>query len=247
MLNQQTFEYPLNAKLRGYLKLEHLHHQIFRAAEKDCGMSLFQPLFGLYELCERIDYKNDLLKDLDKYLMLVTKWAQNPDIDPTKADFLRDELNMLKDKIKSMPVGYATFQNHKFLASIKQRLSVTGASCNFDLPQLHYWLSTNKNERQLQAYDWQLPFQPVTETVATLLKIIRNSEPYEINTAKDGFFQKIHESPIAMIRVKINEDSGCYPTISGHKNRFAIHMVHFESQKHYVNDTAFELACCSEP
>ena len=114
MKNPQTFEYPLNAKLRGYLKLEHLHQQILQTAQTDCGMSLFQPLFGLYELCERIDYKNDLLKDLDKYLLLVNKWAQNPDIDPTKAAFLKDELNSLKEKIKAMPAGYATFQNHKF-------------------------------------------------------------------------------------------------------------------------------------
>ena len=168
---------------------------------------------------------------------------------------------MIQPKIKSLKNQLADFKSHlmqpqrigdifqddRFLNSIRQRMTVTGASCNFDLPQLHYWLATSREDRTAQALKWQKHFSPLTKTIDCILKLIRESEPYEETTARDGFFQHVNPSPIAMIRVKINPESQCYPTISGHKNRFAIHMVQFDNQKHNVSDTQFSLACCSEP
>lgn len=246
-MNEQIFEYPLNTKVRGYLRLEHINQQLTHAIEQDYGIATFQPLFGLYELCERVDYKNDLLKDIDKYSTLIQKWETLPDTDTSKIDFLKDQLTEFKSKLMQPQRIGDLFQEDRFLNSIRQRMMVTGASCNFDLPQLHYWLSTSQAERTEQARIWQNHFGSLTETIRCILKLIRESEPYEENTARDGFFQQVKPSPIAMIRVKIDPTSHCYPTISGHKNRFAIHMVHFENQKHYVNDTKFSLACCFEP
>tara|TARA_B100001094_G_scaffold333457_1_gene412827 strand:- start:16266 stop:17006 length:741 start_codon:yes stop_codon:yes gene_type:complete len=246
-MKEQIFEYPLNTKVRGYLRLEHINTQLEHAIKHDFGIGLFQPLFGLYELCERVDYKNDLLKDLDKYMQLATKWQDLPDIDQEKIEALKENMAQYRSQL-IQPLGAADiFQRDRFLNSIRQRLTVTGASCNFDLPQLHYWLATSPEQRIEQADTWHNHFKPLVRSVDCILELIRESEPYSENTAKDGFFQHINHSPIAMIRVKIDPNSRCYPTISGHKNRFAIHMVHFDNQQHYVNDTKFSLACCSEP
>lgn len=246
-MNEQTFEYPLNTKVRGYLRLEHINQQLSYAINQDYGIATFQPLFGLYELCERVDYKNDLLKDIDKYNNQIQKWESLESSDSSKIQSLKHQLARYKaDLMHPQRIG-EIFQEDRFLSSIRQRMMVTGASCNFDLPQLHYWLSTSTEERSTQAKKWQQHFAPLTETIQCILRLIRESEPYETNTAKDGFFQQVRPSPIAMIRVKIDPESHCYPTISGHKNRFAIHMVHFENQKHNVSDTKFSLACCSEP
>ena len=81
-----------------------------------------------------------------------------------------------------------TFQQNKFLNSIRQRLVVTGASCNFDLPQLHYWLASPAQDRQQQAQAWVDLFSPIINSIQCILYMIRESEPYHENIAKDGFF-----------------------------------------------------------
>ena len=95
-MTQQIFEYPLNTKVRSYLRLEHIHFQLERAITQDHGVGLFQPLFGLYEVCERIDYKNDFLKDLDKFLQLTYQWENKSNADLEKIHAHREKLQELK-------------------------------------------------------------------------------------------------------------------------------------------------------
>jgi cell division protein ZapD len=246
-MTEQVFEYPLNTKVRSYLRLEHIHEQLNLSAVHHGGQALFQPLFGLYDMCERVDYRNDVLKDLEKYLLLIARWEEIPDVDEQQLAGLKLQLDQAKSALLKPQHILTDFKADKFLNSIRQRLSLTGASCNFDLPQLHYWLAQAPEVRLQQIQRWQNYFQPLTDSVSIILKLIRESEPYQSYTAKDGFYQQINEKPLAMIRVKVMHQNLCYPTISGHKNRFAIHMVEFDNQKHFVNDTPFSLACCSEP
>ncbi|WP_252346031.1 cell division protein ZapD, partial [Shewanella indica] len=49
---------------------------------------------------------------------------------------------------------------------------------------------------------------------------------------------------LSLVRVKLDAEQGCYPTISGHRNRFAIHFVQFEQQKHSDRTVKFLLATC---
>lgn len=246
-MKKQVFEYPLNTKIRSYLRFEHVNHQLTNAVHDDHGISLFRPLFGLYEICERIDYRNDLLKDLDKYLMLIQRWQESPEADSIQLEKLKLKLEQHKAELIQPQRMLSQFQEDKFLNSIRQRLTVTGASCNFDLPQLHFWLASTKKERKTQSVQWQNYFLPLAQAIDSILDLIRESNSYQSVTAKDGFYQHINDTPLAMVRVQIDHQQACYPTISGHKNRFAIHMVKFDNQRHFVNDTDIALACCSEP
>ena len=246
-MKKQVFEYPLNTKIRSYLRFEHMNQQLSKAVEHDHGISLFHPLFGLYEICERIDYRNDLLKDLDKYLLLIQRWQELPQADVTQLENIAKQFEKHKSYLVQPQRMLSQFQEDKFLNSIRQRLTVTGASCNFDLPQLHFWLASSKKERRSQSIQWQNYFAPLSKTIDSILDLARESNSYQSVTAKDGFYQHINDTPLAMVRVKIDHQDACYPTISGHKNRFAIHMVKFDNQRHFVNDTDISLACCSEP
>ncbi len=67
---------------------------------------------------------------------------------------------------------------------------------------------------------------------------------YRDAVAHAGFYQGDSQQSLSLVRVKLDAEQGCYPTISGHRNRFAIHFVQFEQQKHSDKTVKFLLATC---
>ena len=45
-----------------------------------------------------------------------------------------------------------------------------------------------------------------------------------------------------LIRIRLPDAQQCYPTLSGHKNRFALRFLPTTEQQ--IGDVPFQLACC---
>ena len=45
-----------------------------------------------------------------------------------------------------------------------------------------------------------------------------------------------------LLRLNLDAELGCYPTVSGHRSRFAIRFLPLTEQR--LGDVPFELACC---
>ncbi|WP_298774649.1 cell division protein ZapD [uncultured Shewanella sp.] len=240
-MNTLIFEHPLNEKIRGYLRLEYLDQQLQQNLEEDHQARCFDPLFSLCELTERCDYSGEVLKDLDRQL---AQWS----IESVPVmDTIPDPIATLKEsrnKLKLAQRPGLNIKHDRFLSTLRQRYNMPGACCNFDLPQLHFWLEKPWEQRQLEYLSWKAQFSDLLTPIKLLLAITRQSSQYKECSAHDGFFQAHSEHPLSLVRIKLSQKNQCYPTISGHKNRYAIHFMQFDSQKHANENIPFQLATC---
>lgn len=243
-MTQLTYEQPLNEKTRSYLRLEYLAQQLEANLVHDHQHRCFYPLFSLCELTERCDYRSEIIKDIDKQLISLSKWLSLPHIDADKADDYILKLKLSRERLLSCNRPGQTLKQNRFLSALRQRFNMPGACCNFDLPQLHYWLAKPWEIRQQEYAAWSTTFDCLLTPIKLLLELTRQTTQYHQATAEAGFYQGDSPQALSLIRVKIDAQQGCYPTISGHKNRYAIHFVQFEQQKHSDQAIEFQLATC---
>jgi cell division protein ZapD len=238
------YEQPLSEKIRSYLRLEHLANQLQDNLLIDHQQRCFYPLFSLCELTERCDYRSEVLKDIDRHLNLLCTDQAWPSIDPDSLPELVQYLQHAREVLqRSERIGVQLKQD-RFLCALRQRFAMPGACCNFDLPQLHFWLAKSWSERQQAYRDWISHFDALLSPIKVMLQLTRSTAEFTPALANGGFFQGDSNQPLSLIRVRVGADNPCYPTISGHKNRYAIHFVHFEQQRHSDQPIEFMLATC---
>jgi cell division protein ZapD len=244
-MTELIYEQPLNEKIRSYLRLEYLSTQIQANLTQDHQHRCFYPLFSLCELTDRCDYRSDVLKDIDRHLIMLSKWLELPHVDKVQINELIDRLVQAKAQLQTSDRIGVHLKKDKFISALRQRFGMPGACCNFDLPQLHFWLAKPWKERQIDLQCWVDQFQPLLTPITLLLELIRSTADFCPTEAKAGFYQGDSGQPLALIRVKVDVSLGCYPTISGHRNRYAIHFVDFDQLRHTDKTIQFLLATCS--
>ncbi|QDE32871.1 MULTISPECIES: cell division protein ZapD [Shewanella] len=239
------YEQPLNEKIRSYLRIDNLGQQLQLYATQDHQHQCFPSLFSLAELTERCDYRTDILKDIEKQIQLISNWRKNSNVDSVQVDRLTERLNAFKSPLQIQERIGCRLKQDKFITALRQRSNMTGAYCNFDLPQLHFWLGQDWQHRQLDIQNWLVQYQPLLAPISLLLELIRSTADFNLCHAQAGFFQGDSSQPLSLIRVKINSNQNYYPTISGHRNRYAIHFVDFNLQRHTNESVEFSLATCT--
>ena len=136
------YEHPLNEKVRIYLRLEHLLKQLHDSSELSDPWQytiFFNALFDLLELIEQIPVKTDLAKALDKQSTKLKAWLDYDGVDPTAIQSLLDSMSHAQKNLLAAPRLGQSLREDRFLSSIRQRFSIPGGTCSFDLPALHYW------------------------------------------------------------------------------------------------------------
>jgi len=243
-MNELIYEQPLNEKTRSYLRLEYLANQLQSNLDQDHQHRCFYPLFSLCELTERCDYRSEIIKDIDKQLITLKKWQNLPHIDEQQVISYVDKLQDARKCLLDCDRPGQALKQDRFLSALRQRFGMPGACCNFDLPQLHYWLAKPWDVRQQQYEAWVTHFSCLLTPIKLLLELIRKTTDYNPTTAVAGFYQGNSNQALSLIRVKLDASQGCYPTISGNRNRYAIHFVLFDQQKHSDKTIDFMLATC---
>ncbi len=244
-MNELIYEQPLNEKTRSYLRLEYLAQQLDHNLQQDHQHRCFYPLFSLCELTERCDYRGEIIKDIDKQMQMLKHEPNQYHLDQQTVTHCIEKLQEArKFLVYGERPGQALKQN-RFLSALRQRFNMPGACCNFDLPQLHFWLAKPWQERVQEYQTWTSHFDCLLESITLLLELTRKTTHYQPAQAVAGFYQGSSEQALSLIRVKIDPTQGCYPTISGNRNRYAIHFVQFDQQKHSDQSIDFMLATCS--
>ena len=244
-MTELIYEQPLNEKIRSYLRLEYLATQLAQYLVQDHQHRCFSPLFSLCELTDRCDYRSDVLKDIDRQVIILNQYKLQPQADQQKIEDTIQQLLMTKPSLQAPERMGSQLKKDKFITALRQRFAMPGASCNFDLPQLHFWLSKPWNERQQDLHNWIAEYQVLLTPITLLLELIRDTSEFTQAQANAGFYQGDSNLALSLIRVKVNTSQGCYPTISGNRNRYAIHFVDFEQQRHTDKSIEFLLASCS--
>ena len=132
----------------------------------------------------------------------------------------------------------------RLIGLVRQRLSIPGGCCSFDLPTLHMWLHMPQAQRDAQVNSWLASLEPMNQTLSLILDLIRNSAPFRKQTSLNGFFQD-NGDDADLLRLNLSLGEQLYPQISGHKSRFAIRFMPLDSENGTVPERLdFELACC---
>ena len=246
-----VYEFPLNEKVRNYLRVEHLFtalSQPEKICEEHSEIQFFRDYFTLLELIERIDLRTELLRDLASYKSALSAWLEYPNIDVQLIQRQQELVATIVSKLmESKRVGQE-LKSDRFLTAIRQRFSIPGATCSFDLPKLHYWLSLDKNTKQLNFNQWLAPLLVLKDAVATTMQFIRGRSELNQFTVPNGFYQGIADNKVELIRVETQANTHYYPTLSGNKYRYAVRFMKFSQ---HDNDSSsvdqeitFMLASC---
>lgn len=249
-----TYEQPLNERMRVLLRLEYLFHLAHRnlqgGGEWDSRAAIMA-LLDLVSIFERTEIKADIIKELERNNVNLAKLKEVPGVDESRLNEILHELVTLGEGLVALqgPVG-RSLRSSEFLSAIMQRACIPGGTCDFDLPQFHFWLQRPLEERRAALHGWFKEFEPIPKAVDTVLQLVRHSSSPVNRTAKAGFYQQNLDgnSPGQLIRVQLPRDCPYYVEISGGKHRFSLRFMepsYVERPSRTGNDVDFVLACCT--
>jgi cell division protein ZapD len=140
-------------------------------------------------------------------------------------------------------------RENEWLMSIKQRTSIPGGVCEFDLPSYHFWLHQSAEQRRRDLEHWLSPFLFIRDGIAIVLRLLRESGKVSTQTATQGVYQQMMAGRIAqMLRIRLKRDYLCVPEVSA--NKYALN-IRFTSQEGGQRPTVvesnvdFELTFCN--
>lgn len=241
------FEHPLNEKARIYLRVEALLAQIDDASQfsqESHYQLFFRSLFDLLDISEQIQLRSELAKDIEKQRLMYRSWLDFEGVDQSTLVALLDDLDKVHNDIMRSERFGILLKDDRFLNTIRQRFNLPGGSCGFDLPALHYWLHQPIEKKQFDANQWTESFKPLGKALELWLQLARQGGSSHPKLAARGFFQSDADDA-NILRLVVPLKYGVFPMISGHKNRFAIKFMEFESGKATLQDVEFELAVCN--
>ena len=249
-----TYEQPLNERIRLMLRLEDLFSQTQYNLEGNSVWDSRATLSGLLEIenaFERSDLKGEIIKELERHLANLDKLQQSPGVDIQKLSHILQRLSHHIETLQQMSGKVKPNLNEIYvIQSVKQRISIPGGTCNFDLPIYHYWLAQPYEQRFHDLSQWISVFKPLEEAVRTVLQLTRNYATPKSMTAKEGFYQQNLEASTAyqLIRVSLPRELTVYPEMSANKHLVNIRFLDQKDSdrpSQTAEDVVFELSCCA--
>lgn len=249
------YEHPLNERIRTFLRLEqlfnHAHYHLENNSPTD-GHSFISLLVDINNLVNRGDIKSEIIKELDRQQTVLKQHADQPDINQQLLNKLLKRQKHCIEIIHAMQGKLGQhLQADLLYNSVKQRLSIPGGCCEFDLPIFNYWLHSSDAERKQIMQQWLAPFSALHEAIKVSLGSIRESTIPETLVAKAGYYESNLEQRIEpqLIRVAMKNNSPLYPTISASKHRLNVRFLHWQQPQvtkaeQTQDDVPFALMVC---
>jgi cell division protein ZapD len=248
------FEHPLTERMRSFLRLESVlasTHTLVQNPQPDFARAALTSLLELAALSERGELKRDILTELERQRIVLTRLRDQTGIDNHRLESALSALEQAQHKVESLPdrIGQRLKRND-FIAAVRSRSNIPGGTCSFDLPSLHCWLMQPTSERIEDLSYWYDEFIPISCALTLLLKHIREATESNTVTAKGGIYEyrPPSENPIALLRIKLPHQSRLYPMVSGGKHRITIQFHHWNGvdtrDEIQRCDIDFELAFC---
>jgi cell division protein ZapD len=224
-----VYEQPLSERVRIFLRIEHqfgrvLHH--LRADEAESSLAAAERLLELLALLNRGDVRTELLKESDRIAASLSALGKREDVDAVRLAAALDHLEQARAALSGDIPLDRRLRDNEFLGMLRQRQSIPGGYCSFDMPRLKAWLDAPPGRRREDLQAWLSDLAPFEQAADILLGLLRESGALQPRQAAKGFFQQNlpPHSRVQLIRV-VPGDAGLYPEISGGKHRFTIRFL----------------------
>lgn len=254
-MNPVIYEQPLNERIRTLLRLEHLFQQAaYRLAGEHSvwdSRAALDSLLDVQSVLARNDVRSEVLKELERHATRLTAYERNPNVDTNALQEVLAELDAVIDRLHAIggQIGQK-LKTNEFLNSVRQRSSIAGGTCGFDLPAYHYWLQQPAAQRQQDLLGWHHEYDALRDAVYLILRIIRQSTPAKAHCAEAGYYQQSLDTsiPYQLLRVIMPADSPYFAEVSAGKHRFTIRFLQMPSMEQRPvqaeEDIDFHLSCC---
>ena len=252
--NQTVYEQPLNERMRSFLRLEHLFEIIESRVQGTSvwdSRTVVATLIDVTDLLARSDVKSELIKELERQLGTLTRLQENPKVDVERLEDAMGQLNQLVNTLRSPACQPGqVMRQDELVSAIRQRISIPGGTCNFDLPGYHYWLTRPVDKRANDLARWLSDINVIKDSIELALSIVRSSAAPSRELAAAGFFQKALDAGTAcqLVRVSVDESARFFPEISGGKHRFTVRFLEQSATgsrpAQTDEDVEFDLQCC---
>lgn len=254
MNNTITYEFPLNERIRVFIRLEQLFQQFSHFSVKDSITDkriAINILLDIVSLFRRNNLKSEILQELERQAKVLTKIVNSQNIGTGKLQELLNNINQITKKLYATKERVdANVLTSDLFQSINQRSSIPGGPCSFDLPEYHYWLEQDEAIRLRDLQHWSSPFDDIRYANSRVLELIRNSNTTSQEIAVAGFFQIVLDAnqPLQLIKVSLDKSISCFVEISGGRHRCTIRfMIPSANEKRPIqspNNIPFTLSCC---
>jgi cell division protein ZapD len=248
------YEHPLNERIRTLMRLEDLFQRVEVFAARTDPPDHHAALMALFEITDvaaRADLKTDLLQELERQKQMLAPLRSNPNIDTSALERLLGDIDRVGADLlgQTGKVGQH-LRDNEWLGAIKQRASLPGGVCEFDLPAYHYWLHADPHARQNDLRAWLSPFLPIRDGLDIVLHLLRENGRTSRHVAYRGVFQlMLTTSKVAqLLRLALARDMPCVPEISANKYALNIRFIALTSMDRggvFDGDVEFDLTFCN--
>jgi cell division protein ZapD len=246
------YEHPFNERVRTYLRLEHLFQRFDELLSRDQAVDNHFALITLFELIDagsRSDLKSDLLKDMDRHKQHFTALRGNPSVSEQALEQFLERLDQCHGKLnQTMGKIGQSVSDSELLSGLRNRITIPGGTCSFDLPNYHAWQHRAPDERRADIMRWSEPFGPMREAVVLLLTMMRDTGAAQKMIATQGQFQQsLAQGKFQLMRVAVDPSSNVVPEISGNRLMVWVRMMRPDADgrlQHCHDDAPFEMALC---
>ncbi len=218
-----SYEFPFNERIRILLRLEDIYSRLLlniAAGHQHNHYCALISLLQMLDIIDRADLKLDLVQELDRQRNAMQSLRGNPVIKEEILDETLREIGACSTTLRSENAKLGQhLRENEWLMSIKQRASIPGGVCQFDLPSYHYWLNLDENRRVDDFNLWLGKLTPMHDAIKTILRILRGSGLASTQLATNGFFQQMlgGAKPAQMLIIKVDDDCPCFPEVSANK------------------------------
>lgn len=248
-----SYEFPINEKVRTWLRLEDLFARTNYFLAKESSMdhhAALTTLFELHEVASRPDLKSELVQELERQKRALSCLHNNPAISEQALDDVLSEIEQVATALLSMAGKVGTIlRDNEWLMGIKQRASMPGGTCQFDLPSYHYWQQQPSSLRRRNLSEWLAPILPIQTAICVLLKLLRENGKRISFTAHQGTFQQMQGGRAAqLLRLSLGNDLPCIPELGANKYAINIRFIlaNYEAKSSiFEQDVPFDLTFCT--
>lgn len=124
-------------------------------------------------------------------------------------------------------MGSAIAEN-EWLSSIRNRISIPGATCAFDLPAYHAWLHRPATDRQEALGRWLASITPLANAIYLLLKLVRaTGAPKKVAAVRGVFQQNLPPGrTFQLFRLRMDSALALVPEITGNRLLVSVRLLH---------------------
>jgi cell division protein ZapD len=249
------YEYPFNERIRTYLRLEQmfarLHELVQRSSPTDHHFAL-HTLFDLMDIGSRGDLKSEILKELERLKQTYTAYRGNPAISTAALEHFISRIDECFTGLRDNQgkIGSTLTQN-EWLLSVRSRMAIPGGTCAFDVPAYHDWQNRAVEHRQLELSAWARELSILSNPVALLLQVLRESGQPQKAMAVHGVYQQNlpQGRSFQLLRLQVPSHQNLIPEISGNRLMFSVRLMQrTESGKLQLASDAeanLEIALCA--